>query len=126
MIMSITKFTTPFSQYLCKDKDGFYNVRLGPKIYLAKLSLNYTPDFDKEFFGGPQDQKFDWYSIRVRDSQDGELRQITTDDLSKTWFKREFKKAVNKQRAIERNARNSQGSRYSANQRTAYHNAQSN
>ncbi|PKF31954.1 hypothetical protein [Acinetobacter proteolyticus] len=122
----ITKFTTPFSQYLCKDKDGFYNVRLGPKIYLAKLSLNYTPDFDKEFFGGAQDQKFDWYSIRVRDSQDGELRQITTDDLSKTWFKGALKKVINYQRAIERTARNSQGSRYSANQRTSYNNAQSN
>lgn len=51
--MQKKKYTTPFAEFLLKDKNGYYNVRLGPKIYLVKLSLDFTPDFDKELpFGG--------------------------------------------------------------------------
>lgn len=125
--MSITKYTTPFREFLLKDAQGFYHVRLGmKKIFMAKVSLNYTPDFDNDFFGGAQELAFDWYSVRVKDDKDSEPRQITTDELSIPWVKRELKRAINEQRSKERNARNSQTSRYSANQRTAYHNAQSN
>lgn len=124
--MNITKFTTPFREYLLKDDQGFYHVRLGSKIFMAKVSLNYTPEFDKDFFGGAQAPKFEWYSVLVKDSKDAEPRQITTDELSIPWVKRELKRAINEQRSKERNARNSQTPRYSANQRTAYHNARSN
>lgn len=125
--MSITKYTTPFREFLLKDTQGFYHVRLGmKKIFMAKVSLNYTPDFDNDFFDGAQELAFDWYSVRVKDDKDSEPRQITTDELSIPWVKRELKRAINEQRSKERNARNSQTSRYSANQRTAYHNAQSN
>lgn len=124
--MNISRFTTPFREYLLKDEQGFYHVRLGSKIFMAKVSLNYTPDFDNDFFGGAQELAFDWYSVRVKDSKDAEPRQITTDELSIPWVKRELKRAVNEQRSKERNARNSQTSRYSANKRTAYHNARSN
>ncbi|WP_312048777.1 hypothetical protein [Acinetobacter courvalinii] len=124
--MNITKFTTPFREFLLKDDQGFYHVRLGSKIFMAKVSLNYTPEFDKDFSGGAQAPKFEWYSVLVKDSTDAEPRQITTDELSIPWVKRELKRAVNEQRSKERNARNSQTSRYSANQRTAYHNARSN
>ncbi len=121
--MEKKRFTTPFREFLFKDQAGFYHVRLGPKkIFLAKLSLDFTPDFDKTFFGGNTAQKFDWYSVQAKDTAESEPRQITTDELSLSWFKREFRAGVNYQRTKERNARNNQLSRYSANQRTAYHN----
>lgn len=120
--MKKKRYTTPFREFLLKDEQGFYHVRLGPKIYMAKVPLTYIPDFDKEFFGGAQAPKFNWNSILVKDTAESELRPITTNELSETWFKREFRAGVNYRRAKERDARNSQLSRYSANQRLAYHN----
>lgn len=115
-------FTTPFRQYLFKDREGFYHVRLGPKIYMAKLTLDFTPDFDKEHFGGKTAQKFNWYNVLVKDTKESEPRQITTDELSQAWFKRELKAAVNYQRTIERKA-SRQTPRYSPEQRIAYKNS---
>lgn len=115
-------FTTPFRQFLIKDQEGFYHVRLGPKIYMAKLTLDFTPDFDKEFTGGKRAQPFNWYNVLVKDSQDSEPRPITTDELSQKWFKPEFKGGVNYHRAIEQKNR-TQPQRYSAEQRIAYKNS---
>ncbi|ENW92789.1 hypothetical protein [Acinetobacter dispersus] len=103
-------------------RDGSYLVRFSNKIYLAKLSLNFTPDFDKVFSGGAQELPFNWYSVRVQDNPHSDFRPITTDELSRDWFKPAFKRIVNYQRALERSARNSQTSRYSKNQRIAYKN----
>lgn len=120
--MQSKKHTTPFEAYLGKDKDGLYGVRLGPKIYLVNISLDFTPGFDKEFFGGNIAPEFNWESILVKDNPGSEARPISDLELSVYWFKGALKKAINYQRTKERNARNSQTSRYSANQRTAYHN----
>lgn len=124
--MEKKRFTTPFETYLGKDHDGFYNVRLGPKIYIVNISLDFTPDFDGEFFGGNQAQKFRWDLILVKDNASSKPRPISDQELSLYWFKGALKKVINYQRAIERKGRNSQLPRYSKNQRTAYHNARSN
>ncbi|WP_038342128.1 hypothetical protein [Acinetobacter sp. A47] len=110
-----------FSAYMGKH-DGSYLVRLGSKIYSAKLSLNFTPDFDNDFAGGAQELPFNWYSVRVQDNPHSDFRPVTTEELSRDWFKPAFKRIVNYQRTLERSARNSQISRYSANQRIAYKN----
>lgn len=105
--------------------NGYYNVRLGPKIYLVKVSLNYTPDFDGEFFGGTQAPRFEWHSILVKESLESQARPITDEELAVYWLKGNIKKIVNYQRAIERRAK-SQTSRYSKEQRIDYRNAQYN
>ncbi|MCH7389529.1 hypothetical protein [Acinetobacter dispersus] len=121
-VMQKKRYTTPFAQFICKDVNGYYNVRLGPKIYLVKVSLNYTPEFDGEFFGGAQAPRFEWHSILVKESLESEARQITDEELSVYWLKGNIKKIVNYQRAIERRAR-SQTPRYSKEQRIDYRNA---
>jgi len=124
-VMQKKRYTTPFAQFICKDVKGYYNVRLGPKIYLVKVSLNYTPDFDTEFFGGIQAATFDWHSILVKETPDSEPRPINEEELSTYWLKGNIKKIVNYQRAIERSAK-SQTPRYSKEQRIDYRNAQYN
>ncbi|MCY6411228.1 hypothetical protein QTA56_03620 [Acinetobacter sp. VNH17] len=124
-VMQKKRYTTPFAQFICKDVNGYYNVRLGPKIYLAKVSLNYTPEFDAEFFGGAQAAAFDWHSILVKETPDSQPRPINEDELAMYWFKGNIRKIVNYQRAIERRAK-SQTPRYSKEQRIAYRNAQYN
>ncbi|WP_343619676.1 hypothetical protein [Acinetobacter proteolyticus] len=124
-VMQKKRYTTPFAQFICKDVNGYYNVRLGPKIYLVKVSLNYTPDFDSEFFGGAQAACFEWHSILVKESLDSQARPITDEELSVYWLKGNIKKIVNYQRAIERRAK-SQTPRYSKEQRIDYRNAQFN
>ncbi|ENX41574.1 hypothetical protein [Acinetobacter sp. NIPH 2100] len=124
-VMQKKCYTTPFAQFICKDVNGYYNVRLGPKIYLVKVSLNYTPDFDGEFFGGAQAPRFQWHSILVKESLENEARPITDEELSVYWLKGNIKKIVNYQRAIERRAK-SQTPRYSKEQRINYRNAQYN
>ncbi|EPH31108.1 hypothetical protein [Acinetobacter gyllenbergii] len=123
--MQKKRYTTPFAQFICKDVNGYYNVRLGPKIYLVNVSLNYTPDFDGEFFGGAQAARFEWHSILVKESVESEVRPITDEELAVYWLKGNIKKIVNYQRAIERIAR-SQTPRYSKEQRIDYRNAQYN
>ncbi|NCU24192.1 hypothetical protein DZC41_12140 [Acinetobacter haemolyticus] len=120
--MNRKTYATPFSQYIFKDSNSFYYVRIGPKIYSAQLKLDYTPNFDSEFFGGKQAPAFDWEKIMVRNSMEEIPRKITKAELEKSWFKPEFKKVINYQRAIERNIRNSQISHYSSNQRINYKN----
>lgn len=124
-VMNKKRFTTPFQQYLYQDTNGYFNVRLGPKIYLVKVSLNYTPDFDKEFLGGAQAPVFDWNSILVKDTPESQPRPITQDELTLYWFKSNIKKVVNYERAIKRRAA-SQSPRYSKEQRIAYRNNQYN
>lgn len=124
-VMQKKRYTTPFAQFICKDVNGYYNVRLGPKIYLVKVSLNYTPDFDSEFFGGAQAPGFEWHSILVKESIESQVRPITDEELSVYWLKGNIKKIVNYQRAIERRAK-SQTPRYSKEQRIDYRNAQYN
>nr|ESK56794.1 hypothetical protein F987_00285 [Acinetobacter gyllenbergii NIPH 230] len=124
-VMQKKRYTTPFAQFICKDVNGYYNVRLGPKIYLVKVSLNYTPDFDGEFFGGAQAPRFEWHSILVKESLESQARPITEEELAVYWLKGNIKKIVNYQRAIERRAK-SQTPRYSKQQRIDYHNAQYN
>ncbi len=123
--MQKRNYTTPFTQYMGKDANGFYHVRLGPKIYLVKLSLNYTPDFDTEFFGGLQAAPFNWHSILVKETPYAEPRPVTQDELDQKWLKGHIKRIVNYQRAIKRNA-NSQTTRYSKEQCIDYRNAQYN
>ncbi|EKU51484.1 hypothetical protein ACINWC323_1787 [Acinetobacter sp. WC-323] len=124
-VMQKKRYTTPFAEFICKDVNGYYNVRLGPKIYLVNVSLNYTPDFDTEFFGGIQAAAFDWHSILVKETPDSELRPINEEELSVYWLKGNIKKLVNYQRAIQRSAK-SQTPRYSKEQRIEYRNAQYN
>ncbi len=110
-----------FSAYIGKQ-DGAYLVRLGNKIFSAKLTLNFTPDFDKVFEGGAQEFPFNWNSVLVQDTPQSDFRPITSEELDKDWFKPAFKRVVNYQRSKERDVRNSQTSRYSKNQRIAYKN----
>ncbi len=124
-VMQKKRYTTPFAEFICKDVNGYYNVRLGPKIYLVNVSLNYTPDFDTEFFGGIQAAAFDWHSILVKETPDSEPRPINEEELSVYWLKGNIKKLVNYQRAIQRSAK-SQTPRYSKEQRIDYRNAQYN
>jgi len=124
-VMQKQHYTTPFAQYMGKDINGFYHVRLGPKIYLLKVSLNYTPEFDTEFFGGIQAAPFDWHSVLVKDTSDSEPRPITPDELAIKWLKGNLKKIINYQRAIKRNA-NSQTMRYSKELCIDFRNAQYN
>ena len=118
------QYTTPFQEYL-GFVNGTYKVRLGPKIYLVKVSTNHTPGFDKEFFGGRSENAFNWKSILVKETPDSTPRPITDDELAVRWFKSNLKKLVNYQRAIKRNA-NSQSPRYSREQCINYRNAQFN
>lgn len=120
--MKDIKHNLPFGQFLYRDIDGYYHVRLGQKVYLVKISLNYTPNFDKAFFGGVQALDFEWSSILVKDKIDSLPRLITNEELEKKWLKRELKKIINYQRVKERSARSSQIQRYSANQRISYRN----
>lgn len=124
-VMNKKRFTTPFQQYLYQDTNGYFNVRLGPKIYLVKVSLDYTPNFDNEFLGGKEAPAFNWNSILVKDTPESQPRPITQDELTLYWFKPNIKKVVNYQRAIKRRAR-SQSPRYSKEQRIAYRNNQYN
>ncbi|WP_353166065.1 hypothetical protein [Acinetobacter sp.] len=124
-VMENKRYNTPFAQFLYKDSNGFYNVRLGPKIYMVKISLDYTPDFDSTFFGGAQANDFNWHSILVKEKSNSEPRPINDEELEKSWFKSNVKKLVNYQRAIQRNA-NTQSTRYSKEQRINYRNSQFN
>lgn len=110
-----------FSAYIGKQ-DEAYRVRLGNKVFSAKLTLNFTPDFDSEFEGGAREFPFNWNSVLVQDNPQSDFRSITAEELAKDWFKPAFKRVVNYQRSKERDARNSQTSRYSKNQRIAYKN----
>ena len=124
-VMEKKRYNTPFAQFICKDVKGYYNLRLGPKIYLVKVSLNYTPDFDTEFFGGAKANPFNWHSILVKETPDSMPRPITEDELAVSWLKSNVKKLVNYQRAIKRSA-NTQTPRYSKEQRINYRNSQYN
>ncbi|EKU51460.1 hypothetical protein ACINWC323_1820 [Acinetobacter sp. WC-323] len=123
--MQKQRYTTPFAQYTGKDVNGFYNVRLGPKIYLLKVSLNYTPEFDTEFFGGIQAAPFDWNTVLVKDTIDSQPRPIHSNELAMKWLKSNLKRIINYHRAIKRNA-DSQTMRYSKEQRIDFRNAQYN
>ncbi|MEE9901765.1 MAG: hypothetical protein PBU42_03815 [Acinetobacter haemolyticus] len=120
--MNRKNYSTPFSQYISKDSHNFYYVRIGSKIYSAQITLDYTPNFDSDFFGGKQAPAFDWEKIMVRSTMQETPRKITKEELEKSWFKQEFKRIINYQRAKERNAHSRQISRYSSNQRINYKN----
>ncbi|MBK0062184.1 MULTISPECIES: hypothetical protein [unclassified Acinetobacter] len=118
-------YTTPFEEYMGKDSNGYYTLRLGPKIYMVRVSENYTPNFDNEFFGGRSERAFDWHTILVKDKTDSEPRSITEDELTVKWLKPSIKKVVNYQRAIKRRVA-TQSPRYSKEQCIAYRNKQYN
>ena len=103
-----TQYTTPFREFITRDDQGRYHVRLGPQTF----STNYK-----------------FTDIRIESENGG---TPADPDLlkSKPWILRNLKQEVDKQRTNEREAMYAkdcfQRTPYSANQRTAYNNAKSN
>ena len=106
--MEKKRFTTPFREFITRDDAGRYHVRLGPQTF----STNYKcTDIRSESENGGT-------------PADPELLK------SKPWILRNLKEIVTKQRKKERAQMFSkecfQRTPYSANQRIAYHNSNSN
>lgn len=124
--MNTTKrYAKPFKEFLYQDSFGYFHVRLGPKIYMIKVSLNFTPNFDQDFFGGHKDTAFDWSSVLVKDRFTSNPRLITDEELNVYWFKPNIRQMVNYQRAIKRKQA-LQSTRHSKEQCLAYRNDQYN
>ncbi|WP_277559394.1 hypothetical protein [Acinetobacter beijerinckii] len=103
-----TQYITPFREFITRDDQGRYHVRLGPQTF----STNYTfKDIRLETENGGT-------------SVDPELLK------SKPWILRNLKQEVNEQRNKERKAMYAkdcfQRTPYSANQRMAYNNTKFN
>ncbi|ENX60694.1 hypothetical protein F885_01802 [Acinetobacter higginsii] len=106
--MSITKFTTPFREFITRDDQGRYHVRLGPQTFSTNWKLTDIR-IENENGGTPVDPEY--------------LK-------SKPWIMRNLKQEVTEQREQERTAMFSkecfQRTPYSANQKIAYKNARYN
>jgi hypothetical protein len=102
-------FCTPFREFLGKDRDGFFRIRLGPKTYLVKTSKRI-------------DQFFNWNAVLVIDPKATDSRTISHDELAKEWVKLNLKAMVNYQIAIKENTRNSIKSKYDKDRRRAFRN----
>lgn len=106
--MEKKRFTTPFREFITRDENGRYHVRLGPQIFSTNLKFT---------------------DIRIENENGG--TPVDPDLLkSKPWILKNLQQEVNFQRKKERAEMFSkdcfQRTPYSANQRTSYNNAKSN
>lgn len=103
-----TQYTTPFREFITRDDQGRYHVRLGPQTF----STNYK-----------------FTDIRI-ESENGGTPADPELLKSKPWILRNLKQEVDKQRTNERKAMYAkdcfQRTPYSANQRMSYNNTKSN
>lgn len=103
-----TQYTTPYREFITRDDQGRYHVRLGPQTFSTNYKLNDIR-IETESGGTPVDPEY-----------------LT----ARPWILRNLKQEVDKQRKKERTEMFSkecfQRTPYSANQRIAYHNAKSN
>lgn len=103
-----TQYTTPFREFITRDDQGRYHVRLGPQTFSTNLKFTDIR-LETEKGGTPVDP---------------ELLK------SKPWILRNLKQEVGSQRKKEREAMYAkdcfQCTPYSANQRMAYNNTKSN
>ena len=103
-----TQYTTPFREFIARDDQGRYHVRLGPQTF----STNYK-----------------FTDIRI-ESENGGTPADPGLLKSKPWILRNLKQEVDKQRTNERKAMYAkdcfQRTPYSANQRMSYNNTKSN
>jgi hypothetical protein len=103
-----TQYTTPFREFIARDDQGRYHVRLGPQTF----STNYK-----------------FTDIRLETENGG--TPVDPEYLKgKPWILRNLKQEVDKQRTNERKAMYAkdcfQRTPYSQNQKIAYKNARSN
>lgn len=103
-----TQYTTPFREFITRDDQGRYHVRLGPQTFSTNYKLT---------------------DIRLETENGG--ASVDPEYLNgKPWILRNLQQEVDKQRKEERKAMYAkdcfQRTPYSANQRIAYHNAKSN
>lgn len=106
--MTTKRYTTPFREFIARDDNGRYHVRLGPQTF----STNYT-----------------FTDIRIEKESGGE--PVSADLLeAKPWILKNLQQEVTFQRKKEKAAIFSQDCfqrpRFSANQRIAYKNARHN
>lgn len=103
-----TQYTTPFREFITRDDQGRYHVRLGPQTFSTNYKLTDIR-LESENGGTPVDPEY-----------------LT----ARPWILRNLKQEVDKQRKEERKAMYAkdcfQRTPYSANQRIAYYNAKSN
>ncbi|MGR0306536.1 hypothetical protein [Acinetobacter beijerinckii] len=106
--MEKKRFTTPFREFITRDDNGRYHVRLGPQTF----STNYT-----------------FSDIRI-ESENGGTPVDPEYLTARPWILRNLKQEVKEQRKKEREQMFSnecfQRTPYSANQRMAYNNTKSN
>ena len=103
-----TQYTTPYREFITRDDSGRYHVRLGPQTFSTNYKLTDIR-LESEKGGTPVDPEY----LKAR-----------------PWIVRNLKEIVTKQRKKERAEMFSkdcfQRTPYSANQRIAYHNSNSN
>ncbi len=103
-----TQYTTPFHEFITRDDQGRYHVRLGPQTFSTNYKLTDIR-LETENGGTPVDPEY-----------------LT----ARPWILRNLQQEVDKQRKEERKAMYAkdcfQRTPYSKNQRIAYHNAKSN
>jgi len=106
--MEKKRFTTPFREFITRDDNGRYHVRLGPQTF----STNYT-----------------FSDIRIK-LENGSTPVDPEYLTARPWILRNLQQEVSAQRKKEREAMYSkdcfQRTPYSANQRMAYNNTKSN
>ncbi|WP_336937813.1 hypothetical protein [Acinetobacter modestus] len=102
------QYTTPYREFITRDDQGRYHVRLGPQTFSTNYKLTDIR-LESENGGTPVDPEY-----------------LT----ARPWILRNLKQEVDKQRKEERKAMYAkdcfQRTPYSKNQRIAYHNLNSN
>lgn len=106
--MSNKSFSTPFSEFLKRDDEGRYHVRLGPQTFSTNRTLT---------------------DIRI-EYPNGSFQTTPAYLAAKSWIKRELSKIVKAERSKEKELLFTQDcfkrTPYSANERIAYKNARYN
>ena len=103
-----TQYTTPYREFITRDDQGRYHVRLGPQIFSTNYKLT---------------------DIRL-ETENGGIPVGPEYLKARPWIARNLQQEVNEQRKKERKVMYAkdcfQRTPYSKNQRIAYHNAKSN
>ncbi|MZY06134.1 hypothetical protein GUK58_08730 [Acinetobacter pittii] len=106
--MNKKRYTTPFREFITRDENGRYHVRLGPQVFSTNIKLT---------------------DIRI-ESENGSNPVSEALLKIRPWILRNLEKEVKEQRKKEREALFSKDcfkrTPYSANQKIAYKNARNN
>lgn len=103
MNMPATTLNNDFRENLGKKDDGFYHVRLGKKVYMVNISLDYTPEFESYKGHTRAKRPFYWSSdVLVKDNDEAIPRKLNERELGLNWIKTNLKAVVNYQRSIDR------------------------